>query len=40
MHFLDILGDQYIESASKIAERMNYFTNTIYDDAAKKDHSE
>lgn len=40
MHFLDILGDQYVENRNKLDERMNYFTGQIYSDAAKKDHSE
>lgn len=40
MHFLDILGDAFIENKAKTDERMHHFTNTIYNDAAKKDHSE
>lgn len=40
MHFLDILGDAFVENKSKSDERMHHFTNTIYNDAAKKDHSE
>jgi hypothetical protein len=40
MHFLDILGDQFVENKNKLDERMNYFTELIYNDAARKDHSE
>lgn len=40
MHFLDILGDMYVENKAKLEERMNYFTGEIFNDAAKKDHSD
>ena len=40
MHFLDILGDMYVESKGKLDERMNFFTGEIFNDAAKKDHSD
>lgn len=40
MHFLDILGDQYVENKKKNEERVNYFTDIIYNDPARKDHSD
>jgi hypothetical protein len=40
MHFLDILGDQFVENKNKLEERMNYFTDNIFSDVAKRDHSD
>ena len=40
MHFLDILGDIYVENKNKQNERMNVFKDQIFNDVARKDHSE
>lgn len=40
MHFLDILGDIYLDNRNKFNERMNVFKQQIFSDVAKKDHSE
>lgn len=40
MHFLDILGDIYVENNNKLNERMNVFKQQIFGDVARKDHSD
>ena len=40
LHFLDILGDQYLENQNKLNERINIFRDQIFNDVARKDHSE
>jgi hypothetical protein len=40
MHFLDILGDMYVENKNKLDERINVFKEQIFGDVARKDHSE